>query len=148
MTDRHQPDHEHPRLGTALRRITDARIEVPPAIDASVLADARRSVRSSAVAGRRGRRRVVGWSLLAASVGLVTWIGVQVMAPPGAPHTEATMARGEQPVTILDAFRLARQLDAGERPSAPDVNGDGRVDHADVEALAVQSVRLSTEVGS
>jgi hypothetical protein len=46
-------------------------------------------------------------------------------------------------VTILDAFSLARQLKAGKTPDKSwDVNQDGRVDQADVDALAARAVAL------
>ncbi len=52
---------------------------------------------------------------------------------------------GNGRVNILDAFTLARHLDStAALQSRWDVTGDGRVDDADVDAIAVAAVRLST----
>ena len=49
----------------------------------------------------------------------------------------------ERRVDILDAYRLALQLEAGAQPDAQwDKNGDGRVDTADVDWIARASVAL------
>jgi hypothetical protein len=46
-------------------------------------------------------------------------------------------------VTILDAFSLARQLKAGGKiDKSWDVNGDGAIDQADVDAIAQRAVAL------
>ena len=51
-------------------------------------------------------------------------------------------------VDILDAFRLARALDAGHPLAGPDLNHDGRTDHADAHAIAQQAVHLAPAPGS
>ena len=50
-------------------------------------------------------------------------------------------------VDILDAFHLARQLDADIAPAAGDINSDGRIDRADVEAIAMKAVTLTQGAG-
>ncbi len=45
-------------------------------------------------------------------------------------------------VDILDAYRLAKAIQSGDMPSRGDVNSDGAIDSADVEALAMLAVRL------
>lgn len=57
-------------------------------------------------------------------------------------------------VDILDAFKLARQIeDAGHieenlslQKQEWDINGDGRVDHSDVDMVALAAVRLEKGV--
>jgi hypothetical protein len=59
-----------------------------------------------------------------------------------APVGEAKSPVGKP--TILDAFALARGLDAGQQMDARwDVNGDGVVDKRDVDALAMAAVKLN-----
>jgi hypothetical protein len=54
---------------------------------------------------------------------------------------------GSGRVTILDAFRLARQVEAhGPVDKRWDLNGDGRVDQADVDLVACAAVRLDSGV--
>ena len=43
---------------------------------------------------------------------------------------------------ILDAFQLARELDHDIPPTAGDINADGVIDRADVEAIAMKAVTL------
>lgn len=50
-------------------------------------------------------------------------------------------------VDILDAFKLARQIKAGEQPSKKwDMNGDGLVNRKDVDFVAFAAVRLDKGV--
>jgi len=49
-------------------------------------------------------------------------------------------------VDILDAFHLARKLQAGDViPRDLDVNGDGMVNRKDIEAIAVEAVALENK---
>ena len=49
-------------------------------------------------------------------------------------------------VDILDAFALARQIEAGSgRLPDGDINGDGVVDAGDVDAIALKAVALTAE---
>ena len=50
-------------------------------------------------------------------------------------------------VNILDAFKLARNVEAGaEADLRWDINGDGMVDRRDVDSVAYAAVRLNREV--
>ena len=54
---------------------------------------------------------------------------------------------GNGRVDILDAFRLARSIEArGPVDRKWDLNGDGRVDQADVDLVACAAVRLDQGV--
>ena len=51
-------------------------------------------------------------------------------------------------VDILDAFRLARSIEArGEADPQWDLNSDGRVDKDDVDLVASAAVRLNPQEG-
>jgi len=55
---------------------------------------------------------------------------------------------GNGRVDILDAFRLARDIEArGPADLRWDLNGDGRVDQADVDLVAAAAVRLGPQTG-
>lgn len=115
---------------------------VPPSLDDAILGAARREF------GRRRRLRLVArWisvgAAAAAAIALMLWL-------PGTPsHRKAgsgTMVQAPVPtgqVTILDAFSLARAIEAGTavRPEW-DANRDGVVDRRDVDTLAAAAVRL------
>ncbi len=107
------------------------------------------------MARRLGGRRTVTvrlWRLvpLAAAAGLFVALGVWALrpAPPARPvqvAREDVDANGR--VDILDAFAVARRLDSGGRaPAAWDVNGDGAVDRADVDEIAMAAVSLKKGV--
>ncbi|MHC4709322.1 MAG: dockerin type I domain-containing protein, partial [Planctomycetota bacterium] len=63
------------------------------------------------------------------------------MASVPAPAVDGDLDRSGR-VTILDAFALARQIKSGQSPSSGDINSDGRIDRADVDAIAMLAVRL------
>ena len=93
-------------------------------------------------------RRLTPFAAAAAAIMLaVLWMH-STSAPPAAPLQLAAGREdvdGNGRVDILDAFTLARRLKtpAAIQP-AWDVTGDGRVDDADVDAIAMAAVRLST----
>ena len=87
---------------------------------------------------RRATRlfRITPFAAAAALFLAVLW-----MHSPNAPED----IDGNGRVDILDAFTLARHLDStAALQSRWDVSGDGRVDGADVDAIAMAAVRLST----
>jgi len=128
-----------PRLAEALRRHERAstdRINLA-ALDASVLDGIR----------ARGQRRRVLWRLsgaMAAAAGLA----VALYVPWGqnsAPVAPMVVFDATRPVTILEAFRLARLLESSRAVSPTwDVSGDGVVDDRDVEVLGARAVRLAS----
>ncbi len=116
-------------------------------VDDAVIAAAQRHF-----AGHRRSRlllRTAAISAAAASITLVVWL----TTPDGSPR--ATIPTLQHPsvayheiaqskrVDIRDAFLLAKRLDAAE-PLKPqwDFNGDGHVDRADVDAIAMAAVKL------
>jgi len=97
-------------------------VAVPPSIDRAILATP--------------RRRRWGAAAIAAAVLLgVLWL------PEGSGVPGDVDRSGR--VDIVDAYALAVRLRDGRTPdSSWDVNGDGRVDQADVEHIATLSVDL------
>ena len=150
------PDR-HQRLARDLSALTAPPFDIPRRVDEAVLAQARETLAPSRLP-RRASRRWLGWAAAAAAIGLVGWVacvlGPRPSAPPGA-RTGATVARsvatgdldGNGRVDILDAFGLARALAAQTVPATADMNGDGLVDHADVEIIAIRAVRLDEGAG-
>jgi hypothetical protein len=123
------------------------RVEVPARVDEAVLAQAQRQLARRRRA-RVFRRSLVSAAAVAAAIALLVWV-VRPSALPHAPASRGPIAeqRDAGPsrhVTILDAFNLARQIEAGG-PLSPkwDVNGDGVVNQKDVDALARTAVAVS-----
>jgi len=135
-----------------LARLYGSRVPVPPEVDEAILAVARlrmaRTRRAWVVLRRVG---LVG-TAAAAAVGLAVlvwkpWHGqmdrvAEPLAARGAPLDPKDID-GNGRVDILDAFSLARQVEAGgQLPGVQDVNGDGVIDANDVDAVAMAAVRL------
>lgn len=117
------------RLGAARR----PGLEVSPRVRGRILAEA--------------RRRPVSWRWMAAAAAmLVAVLGLWLVArpePDAGPIVAGDVDRSGR-VDIIDAYALALRLESGEPPEAGwDLNGDGRVDEGDVDAIG----RLAVSVG-
>ena len=131
MTD---PDPIRPRLQRALARLEEPLPVVPRSVDDAIARAAR---------ARLGRRpwfpfgpRLLRWLPPAAAAALLVWLAFGHRAIPGD-------LDGNGRIDILDAFALARRIEAGEgMDRALDVTGEGIVDRRDVDALAARAVRL------
>ncbi len=142
-----------PQLADRLAEASRQRVFVPREVDEAILAAAQQHL--APVRQRHRWRRVAGWSSAVAAavvVGVSAWlamIGLQGRpSPTAAPHVAVRLPAdidGNGNVNVLDAFALARELNAaGNRPPTNgDVNGDGRIDQADVDAIAQRAVQLN-----
>lgn len=157
MPTRDEPAHEPEdvrlpeELATRLSAMHNRKLFVPPEIDAAVLSRAREHF-GSAPASPPARRRL--WLRYAAPLGAAAMIALGVWAvwpsvnqiQSGPVLAVSGDADGSGSVDILDAFAMARVLDAGQAaPATWDLTGDGRVDRADVSAVTAIVVSLSGE---
>jgi len=134
-----------PELRDDLRSLFGAYVTVPPSVDEAVLAAARaRFVR------RRGRIRLIRWTAAVAAAAAIAVLAYVLRHP--SPETRATVPTvredidGNGRVDILDAFVVARHIDAGgPLDRAWDMTGDGTVGQDDVDIIAMQAVRLDGE---
>jgi hypothetical protein len=139
-----------PQLVSALKRLPQAPVFIPPTADEAILRAARRHL----ALPESGRRGWFGWfrfmprvAAAAAAILLLAAIPQFFKQPAPGPARGSAFARGDLNhdgrVDILDAFALAMQLKQGEtRNLQLDVNGDGVVDERDVAALAARAVKL------
>ena len=128
-------------LVEALRSIQGPGIAVPKGVDDAVLAEARSYLEETA------RSRVVPFPRwLAAAAAVVAGLGLILLLSKrelGIP----SFARGDVDrngrVDMLDAFALARKLQAGSVSDLMfDLNGDGTIDQRDIDSIAAQAVKL------
>lgn len=123
-------------------------LPVPPELDEAVLTAAR-----ARFARYRRRRLILRWAPLAAAAAALILLAIPVLRftrPQGREAAPAVLATTPEDidrngrVDILDAFALARRLEAGAvaEPEC-DVNYDGDVDAADVDAIAMLAVRIN-----
>ncbi len=131
------------KLVTTLKELPARRVFVPPSIDDAVLSVARRRLARRESRGFRMPGSWIVWPAMAVTclvlIGLL-YIGAPHGAKPG--FVPEDVNRDGQ-VDILDAFQLARELQAGRKPAAGlDLNRDGVVDRRDAEVLAAHAVKL------
>ena len=121
---------------------------IPAEVDEAILGMARQSLSRP----RRIRRLApLGGVAAAAAITITVWI-----AWPGAQRTPAAIVgdiNNDSRVDILDAFALAKTLDARRDGGAGqasvalgdgwDVTGDGLIDRRDVDAIAAIAVRIT-----
>jgi Dockerin type I domain len=136
------PDELADRLST----IHDPQLFVPPDIDQAILAKAR--VKFGVTDRQTGRPwlRLAAPLAAAASIVLGVWIVWPSTTTPLISPPIAIVGDIDQngSVDILDAFALARHIDAGQPTSANwDITADGQVDRADVLAITTIAVSLS-----
>jgi predicted anti-sigma-YlaC factor YlaD len=133
-------------LASMLAGVTSSRTpEIPEGRDRSIR-DALRS--ETGRAGRRGRlvRLLSGAAAAALLLAAGLWaLGPFDAAPRPSDREERQLLDVDEDgrVDVIDAYLVARRLHRGETPPASwDVDGDGEVDDADVEAIAQAAVSL------
>lgn len=133
-----------------LRRAFSGGPAVPGRVDDRMLAEARKRL-SRPVIARIGWRRLAIPGVAAAMVLLFVWYAAPLIGPArqGPPSIQgwpvpglAGEVRVSGPVDILAALRLAKAMQWGQSRPEWDINGDGRVDNVDVDALAMRAVSL------
>jgi hypothetical protein len=162
---------EHSDLPDALTRdlhgLYARDVRVPGSIAASVLADAR-----AGFARRRRFRLALRGAAVASGVAAAALVVIAIrLGMPGATPAPSELAKGppqaattlpSQPVAraedvdhsgrvdILDAFVVARLIEVQGQLDRPayDVNGDGKVDRADVDRIAVAAVDTAPAAGT
>jgi hypothetical protein len=131
-----------PRLVAALKRITPRPVFVPPSVDAAVLNAARKHLARPQSKERLTRRPWFMWPAAASACVMLALLAHTLMKPAGPDFAREDLNRDGR-VDILDAFHLARELEAGTPPPATlDLNGDGVVDRRDAEIIAALAVKL------
>ncbi len=147
-TRQSEPDNLHlpDELAERLSAMHDRRVFVPPDVDRAVLDAAEEHFGQERAVTRRLWLRFAGPIAAAAMIGLGVW----VTWPGSGPKTVRPMpvVRGDADqngtVDILDAFAIARVIDAGQSaPPGWDFNADGKIDHDDVTVVAGLAVSVS-----
>jgi hypothetical protein len=141
-----QFDDPEPHVSDRLRRDLQGLFQppgpVPSRVDDAILNQARRRL-------ARPHPRIIRlrWAAGMVAAAAVVVLGVVLFNNPQSSRPVLAEGRadvdGNGRVDILDAFRLARDIEArGPADSRWDLNGDGRVDREDVDLIAYAAVRL------
>jgi hypothetical protein len=136
-----------PAFIAALKRIRLEPLFIPPTVDEAVLRAARQRLDRPERARSIWRNWRPWLAAAAAAVLLLLVIWLPSAKSTRNPRLELSQdVNHDGRVDILDAFILARKLQAGKVDDRHfDWNGDGRVDLADVAALAARAVRLGKD---
>ncbi len=140
--DLHLPDE----LAERLSAMQDGRVFVPPDVDRAVLDAASEYFGQEPAVTRRLWLRYVGPIAAAAMIGLGVWIAWPGMSPKTVQPKPVVRGDADQngTVDILDAFAIARVIDAGQSaPPGWDFNADGKIDRDDVAVVAGLAVSVS-----
>jgi len=154
--------HVSDRLRRDLRDLFQSPGAIPAQTDKSILDQARRRLakprpfvirlRWAASIGAVAAVIVLGFVLFSPQSGLPRFARNDMIQNPQSRPPALAEGRadidGNGRVDILDAFRLARSIEA-RGPADPtwDLNGDGRVDRDDVDLVAYAAVSLGTQPG-
>lgn len=167
MKETRQPNENEPidaprELIDALADLHNERIFIPPSVDESIMAEARKHL--GPAPARKKPSNIIAWSgwgvALAASVVLVASLALRSRQSLENVQSESTPAPAaqiasaspvfkredinqDQSVDILDAFALARRLEGGGAiQTKMDFNNDGVIDKSDVDWIARASVKI------
>ena len=127
------------KLVSALRQFPGEKIFVPPTTDKAILRAAQAQL-SPARKPRLNWLRFAPWAV-GGTAGIVL-LFLSLHTPKLTPEFAREDLNRDGTVDILDAFALAKKLEAGVSSSGVDFNGDGKVNQQDVAALAAQAVSL------
>ncbi len=162
MTERIEHFDEDLDLGVSTKLTEDLdalfkpQLSVPPEVDRAILDRAHRHFagRQFTKAGRRRFRWAGLWKVAAAAAVVVLAFSLNLTNKPGPTVRYSGVVKAgvvdfdrNGRVDILDAFKLARQIELASNTGASlDINGDGLVNRGDVDTVAMAAVSLDKGV--
>ncbi len=144
------------KLSADLDSLFKPELSVPPEVDRAILDRAAQHFAGGefAESGRRRIRWASLWKVAAAAAVIVLAFSLNLTNKPGSTVDHAVVAKAGAAdfdnngrVDILDAFKLARQIELASNTGAHlDINGDGLIDRGDVDTVALAAVSLDKGV--
>lgn len=151
MSENHQQRNDESlkapaRLESAFKQLPQQKLFIPPTLDEAVLKAARRQLEGGEKRHATWIRYLPWWAgatgcLLLAAALAVYW-DVLPRRMEGGVVIASEDVNGDGVVDILDAFALARQLQAGGTPALPEFNGDRELNERDIALVAAHAVKL------
>lgn len=138
------------KLSADLKGLFEPKVGVPPEVDRAVMDRADRHL-SPLQSGKQRRLRIHwGWRIAAAAAVIVLAFSLDLTKQPRQRTDSFSLSKVQAEdidrngrVDILDAFKLAKQIEsAGRTEKEWDFNGDGLIDRSDVDMVALAAVRL------
>jgi hypothetical protein len=133
------PEHKLDQFAEALRKAEERRnLFVPPALDQTILKQAREHLTTEPKARAFGFWNWFALSTATALIALMIFLLPRMKTP--AIAREDINRDGH--VDILDAMALAKSLENSTATRTLDQNDDGKLDEADIRAVALAAVRI------
>jgi hypothetical protein len=142
------------KLSADLNTLFEPQFGVPPEVDRAVMDRAHKHFVALQSGKGRHRRLYWAWRIAAAAAVVIFAFSLDLTKQAG-PTTDRSSLSKTQPVDIdrngrvdiLDAFKLARQIESNGRTETEwDFNHDGLVNRDDVDVVALAAVRLDKGV--
>jgi hypothetical protein len=142
-----------PKLSADLTALFEPQPGVPPEVDRAVMDRAYKHF--AAMQSGQGKRRIHwAWRIAAAAAVVIFAFSLDLTKQAGPTKDRSSLSKTQAVdidrngrVDILDAFKLARHIEtAGRTETEWDINGDGVIDHRDVDMVAHAAVRLDKGV--
>ena len=142
------------KLSADLNALFEPKVGVPPEVDRAVMDRAHKHL-IPLQSGKRRRLRIHwGWRIAAAAAVIILAFSLDLTKQPDPATDSLTLSKAQAVdidrngrVDILDAFKLARHIESASRTETEwDFNGDGLIDHSDVDMVALAAVRLDKGV--
>jgi hypothetical protein len=148
-------DFEVPsKLSADLKAVFKPQVGVPPEVDRAVMNRAYKHF-ADMQSGKPRRLRIHWcWRIAAAAAVIILAFSLDLTKQTKPTMDRASLSKTQDVdidrngrVDILDAFKLARHIETnGPAEKAWDINGDGLIDHIDVDMVAHAAVRLDKGV--
>lgn len=146
-----------PKLSADLTALFEPKRPVPPEVDRAVSDGIHQHFVDTKPleTKRQGFRWVALWKIAAVAAVVILAFSLDLTKKPDPATNRSPVSAGTQAtdidlngrVDILDAFTLARKIEDADRIETEwDINGDGLVDHTDVDMVASAAVRLDKGV--
>jgi hypothetical protein len=142
------------KLSADLKALFEPQVGIPHEVDHAVMDRAHKHL--APLQSGKGRRMRIhwGWRIAAAAAVIILAFSLDLTKQhdPKTDGFSLSKAQAEDidrngRVDILDAFKLARHIEsAGRTETEWDFNGDGLIDHSDVDMIAHAAVRLDKGV--
>jgi hypothetical protein len=136
------PEHKLDQLAEALRKAEERRnLFIPPALDQTILKHAREHLTGEPKGGPFG---FWNWFALSTATALIVLM-IFLLPRTKTPVIAREDINRDGQVDILDAMSLARSLENSTAAPTLDQNNDGKLDEADIRAVALAAVRIDRE---
>jgi hypothetical protein len=138
------------KLSADLKGLFEPDVGIPPEVDRAVMYRADKHLSPLQSSKQRRLRIHWGWRIAAAAAVIIIAFSLDLTKQPENRPDSFSLSRAQAEdidrngrVDILDAFKLAKQIEsAGRMEKEWDFNGDGLIDRSDVDIIANTAVRL------